>query len=59
VQNGTTYADSIDYSTPIIRVAALDDNGENFTGYMDDVRISLFARYTADFSPPAAAFPLL
>jgi hypothetical protein len=59
VQEGTTYADSINYSTPIIRVGCLDSNTEAFTGYLQDVRITRgIARYTSNFTPPTTAFKL-
>jgi hypothetical protein len=62
VQNGTTYADSINYSQNIHTIGCLDGTGEFFTGYLYDLRITKgVARYTADYTPPpfppTAAFP--
>jgi len=55
VQDGTTYTDSINYSTPIINIAQLDTGGEAFTGYIDDLRITKgVARYVANFTPPTS-----
>jgi hypothetical protein len=60
VQDGTTYTDSINYSTPVIRIGNLETGGEEFNGFMDDLRITRgYARYTANFTPPTAAFPTL
>jgi len=30
--------------------------GQNFDGFIDEIRISNVARYTSNFTPPAAAF---
>ena len=35
-----------------------DTNGNGYTGYLQDIRISRYARYTANFTPPTAAFPV-
>ena len=32
--------------------------GGYLNGYMDEIRISRYARYTADFTPPTTAFPV-
>jgi hypothetical protein len=37
---------------------SFSDPNSRFTGYIDDFRVSRIARYTANFTPPAAAFPL-
>ena len=34
------------------------DGGDSLYGYMDDFRVTRYARYTASFTAPAAAFPL-
>jgi hypothetical protein len=55
-QVNTTYADSVNYTctTGVIYIAANGTNaGNNFAGYLDDLRITKgFARYTANFSVP-------
>jgi hypothetical protein len=40
-------------------IGAADSGGtQSFNGYIDDLRISKFCRYTTTFTPPTAAFPL-
>lgn len=57
-QNGTTYTDPINYSTPIIRVGSLDNNTEVMNGYISDLRVSVgYARYTTNFAPPVTSLP--
>jgi hypothetical protein len=61
VQTGSTYTDSNNYlgpaNRPIIGAAGLSLGGSALNGYIDDLRITKFARYTANFTPPTAAFP--
>ena len=38
-------------------VGAMPSGANKFNGYIDDLRISLFARYTSTFTPPTAALP--
>jgi hypothetical protein len=60
-QTGSTYTDTNDYgATSRCMIAADDDGGQNafLNGYIDDLRITKgVARYTANFTPPTAAFP--
>jgi hypothetical protein len=58
-KNGTTASITTDIlAKPLIIGANFIAGTEPFTGYIDDFRISKYARYTATFTPPTAAFPL-
>jgi len=64
-QTGATYADTNDYgqSAPL-GVGTYWNGGAPVTastlnGYLQDVRVSKYARYTTNFTPPTAAFPTL
>jgi len=49
INNGTT--------NPMC-VGGANNGGNQLNGYIDDLRITKYARYTSNFTAPAAAFPL-
>jgi hypothetical protein len=56
-QVGTTQAFSINFTQNILHMGkARIDAGYDGNGYMDEIRVSNSARYTANFTAPAAAF---
>jgi hypothetical protein len=61
-QTGSSYSDTNNYSAgtnrPIIGANGFEapaSGVDSFIGYMDDIRITRYARYTATFTPPASA----
>jgi hypothetical protein len=58
VQEGSTYTDTNDYgSTKQLQIGSIRNANYEFDGYIDEVRISKgIARYTSNFTAPAAAF---
>lgn len=58
IAQGASIADSRNYdSTYGVNVGLFYSSQYTFNGYIDEFRVTKFARYTSNFTPPTAAFP--
>jgi hypothetical protein len=48
---------SVNFNNPALSVGGNSSLSSYYTGYIDDLRISNYARYTSNFTPPTAALP--
>jgi hypothetical protein len=57
-QVGSTYTDANSYLACALRIGYFNDGTttNSFNGYMDDLRITRYARYTTNFTAPALTF---
>jgi hypothetical protein len=55
VASATSYATSI--TSGIVYVGAENGSTGFFNGYIDELRLTESARYTANFTPPTEPFP--
>jgi len=49
--------DSYNYPSAYLTMGGYNTTARTFTGYLDEFRISKYAVYTSNFTPPTAAFP--
>jgi len=58
IQQGSSVTDSTNWiSAGSARIGANEAGSQTMFGNIDEIRISKFARYTANFTAPTAAFP--
>jgi hypothetical protein len=57
----STITGSITNGTEVLNIgtSGTAGGGTDFNGYLQDLRITRYARYTSNFTPPTAAFPIL
>jgi hypothetical protein len=57
-QVGSTYTDANSYLACALRIGYFNDGSttNSFNGYMDDLRITRYARYTTTYTPPTVTF---